>query len=242
MSDSTSTAQPHPSIETWIDYHAGEVSEEERRRLQRHLSSCRRCVDLVLDLDAFAAPGIRPERAVGDFERAAAWRAVKGVVGRQPDARWTRRVAPWPAVAAVAASLLFAAVGLSQRSARVELEAQLAELTRLRPNMVIADLRPGARERSSGGVDATVDLPAEAGVTLVLHLEDEVDHPDYELRVADAAGAEIHRIGGLEISDVGNFRLGLPPGALAAGSYELRLFGLGQDGEHLLETYPIRQR
>ncbi len=238
MSESMTTTHPHPSVETWIDYHAGGVSDEEGQRLQQHLSSCRQCVDLVLDLDAFAESRPRRSSAVGDFERAAAWRAVKGALEPRPPARVTR----WPAVAAIAASLLFAAVGLSQRSARVELEARLATLTQLQPNTVIADLRPGARERSSSGVDATVDLPAAARITLVLHLEDEVDHPAYELCVVDADGTEIHRISGLAISDVGNFRLGLPPGALAAGSYELRLFGIGPNGEHLLETYPIRQR
>ncbi len=239
MSDSMSTTTQHPSMETWIAYHGRVVSDQERQRLQRHLSGCRRCIDLVLDLDAFAEPKPRQSSAVGDFERAAAWRAVKCAVERRPAAARVRR---WPAVAAVAASLFFAAVGLSQRSARVELKSQLAELTHPQPNPLIADLRPGARERSAGGVDATVDLPAGVAITLVLHLQDEVDHPAYELRVVDPAGVEVHRIPDLAISDVGNFRLGLPPGALAAGSYDLRLIGLGDDGEHPLETYPIRQR
>ncbi len=229
---------PHPPVETWIDYFAGAVPGEESDGLSRHLSHCRRCVDLILDLDTFAEPSAAPAGAAADFEKAAVWRTVNRALEPRP----APRVRHWPAIAAVAASILFAVVGLAQRSARVEIESQLAELTQLRPNMEIRDLRPGARERNSGGVDATVDLPVGSGVTLVLHLEDEVDYPDYQLRVFDAEGAEVDRIHGLLIRDVGNFSLGLAPGALAAGRYELRLFGLTEEREKELETYPIRLR
>lgn len=227
-------ANPHPSVETWIDYFAGAVPGKEADGLSRHLSRCRPCIDLVLDIDKFAEPASPRIGAAGDFEKAAVWRTVKSTLEPRP-ALYARH---WPAIAAVAASLLFAVAGLSQRNSRVELESQLAELTRLQPNTIF-DLRPGARERSSGGVDATVDIPAGSGVTLVLHLEDEVVYRDYRLQVTDAAGAEVDRISGLRITDVGNFSLGLAADALATGRYELRLFGLGADGASLLETYPI---
>ncbi len=231
-------ATAHPPVEAWIDYFAGKVTGEDANGLSRHLSHCRRCIDVVLDLDAFAEPGSPAAVAVADFEKAAVWRTVK----RSLVPRSVHRAQHWPAIAAVAASLLFAVVGLSQRSARIDVESQLAELTQLQPNMQIVDLRPGARERSSGGVDATVDLDAGEGSTLVLHLVDEVDYPEYELRVVDAAGTEVDRIHGLVISEVGNFSLGLAPGALAAGRYELQLFGLVDGREEQLESYPIRLR
>ncbi len=243
MRDSASTLNPtpanlHPSVETWIDYYASGVSAEEGERLQRHLTRCRQCLDLVLDLDAFAEPA-PPRTTAADFEQAAVWRAVKGAFEPGTIA-WARR---WPAAAVVAASVLFAAIGLSawnERSTRVELESQVAELTRPRPNMVIEDLRPGARERGSSGVETTVDLSADAGtIALILNLEDDVDFPGYEIRVFDTTG-EVERVPGMELSDVGNFSLALPAGALAAGSYELRLFGLGRDREQHIETYPIR--
>ncbi len=238
-----SAANRHPSIETWIDYHsgAGGVSAEDSGRLQRHLSRCRRCLDLVLDLDGFAKPAEPQSGTVADFEKAAVWRAVKGAIEPARIAEMRR----WPAIAAVAASLVFATVGFSawnqQLGARIAAESQIADLTRLQANVMIEDLRPGARERSSAGVDATVELPAGAGTkVLILNLEDEVDFPDYEVRVFDAGDAEVTRVSGLVISEFGHFTVALPPGSLAAGSYELRLFGLSQQQDQLLEIYPIR--
>ncbi len=223
----------HPSVESWHQYYSRQLPDAEAADLRQHLSECRQCIDLVLDLDAFADPPAA-KSGVADFQQAAVWRTVKNALERPAP-----RARHWPAVAAVAASLLFAVVGLSQRGARIETEARLAQLIQLQPNAQILDLRPGALERSSGGVDATVDLPAD-GATLVLHLEDEVDYPAYQLRVVDAAGVEVNRVSDLRISEFGNFSLGLPPGTLAAGRYDLRLFGLAGEREEELETYPIR--
>lgn len=239
MSDSLFTTTPapagsHPSVDTWIAYYAREVPEVEAESLREHLSRCRSCVDLVLDLDRFVEPAAAGG-GVSDFEQAAVWRSVKQAIEPRT------RLQGWPTVAAVAASLVFAVVGLAQYDVRTDLESRLAESSRLQPNMVIRDLRPGARERNSGGVDATVDLPAGAGtVALILNLKDDVDFPAYEIRVLDAAGEEIAEVSGLAINELGNFSLALPPGALAAGSYELQLFGLADGREKLLEVYPIR--
>ncbi len=237
----------HPSADTWIEYHAGRMSDPDAEGLRRHLAGCRRCVDLVLDVDAFAEPSPPQTGDTADFEKAAVWRTVKHAVetskGARPD-----HIPPaspvwrWPTIAAVAASLLFAVTGLSQRGARIELESQVAELSRLQPNMQILDLRPGARERSSGGVDATVELSAAAGAILILTPQDAVEFPAYEIRVLDAAGAEVKRVSGLEISEFGNFNLAVPPGAVATGSYELELVGLDDGLEEPIETYPIRLR
>jgi hypothetical protein len=241
MTNSPPTPNPapagwHPSVATWIAYYARKVPESEASGLRKHLARCRRCIDLVLDLDRFAEPSPRIG-AVADFEQAAVWRTVKAAV--EPRAR----VGHWPTVAAVAASTVFAVVGLAQYNARVDLETQIAERSGLQPNVVIESLRPGARERSAGGVDATAELSAAGGPTaLILNLKDEVDFPAYELRVFDGEGGEVERIPGLTISDFGNFSLAVPPGALAAGRYELRLFGLDADAEQLIETYPIHLR
>ena len=40
-------------------------------RLQQHLSRCRRCLDLVLDLDGFTKPADPQSGTVADFEKAA---------------------------------------------------------------------------------------------------------------------------------------------------------------------------
>lgn len=259
MSQSPSI-RSHPPVDAWIDYHAGKTSNKDAEALREHLSRCRLCVDLVLDLDAFAELSPTGD-ATADFERAAVWRTVKhGILDDQHDGavEQTERDlgqgnnrgevahhAPigrrWLTAAVGTAAMLFAAIGLSQHSARTELESQVAELTRLQPNVEIVDLRPGARERSSRGVDATVEVPA-GNVTLILHLEEDVDYPEYQLRIFDSKETEVDRITDLRISDVGNFSLGLAPGSLAAGDYELQLFGLVEGAEQRLEIYPIRLR
>ncbi len=240
--NSPEPASSHPSVDTWIDYHAGRAPARETESLRRHLAGCRRCIDLVLDLDAFAEPSPPAAGAAADFEKAAVWRTVKPAVDADRGvAAPTRTAWRWPTIAAIAASLLFAVAGLSQRGARIELESQVAELSRLQPNMQILDLRPGARERSLSDGDAMVELSATAGAILILTPEDAAEFPAYEVRVVDAAGVEVRRVSGLEISEFGNFSLAVPPGALAAGSYELELIGLG-DLEQPIETYPIRLR
>lgn len=225
----------HPSLETWVGYHAGELPAAERQDLQAHLTRCRQCVDLILDLDAFTAP-VAPERTgVSDFERAAVWRALESA--RKPTYRWA-------AVAAMAASLMFATLGLAswngQQRAIDGLQDQIAELEQPRINVPILDLRPSSRQRSARGADATTELPADTAMTLVLNVEEPVEYPDYEIEVTDTTGAAVWSRRGLEASEFGAFHLALSSGSLPAGSYDLRLFGLDGEERDLLEVYPVR--
>ena len=146
----------------------------------------------------------------------------------------------------MAASLAVATLGLAswsqQRRSIHGLEARVAELEQPRINVSILDLRPGSRQRSARGADAATELPAADGAILVLHLEEPVEFPDYEVEVADAVGAAVWRRQGLEASEFGTFHLALPARYLAAGSYELRLFGLNGASRELLEVYPLRLR
>ena len=228
----------HPPLETWIDYHAGHVAAPESRRLQGHLAGCRECVDLVLDLDAFSEPAAPAQSRVSDFEKAAVWHRL----GPHLESR------RWPAVTAVAASLMLAVLGLSawteQRRTIAGLETQVSELSRPQVDVMIRDLRPSSRQRSAaGGADSTTELPADSGpITLVLNLEEPVAYPGYELEIVDAEGAQTYRLAGLTPSEFDNFYLNLPPGSLTAGEYELLLFGIAGEERDLLEIYPVRKR
>ena len=227
----------HPAVETWIEYHADELPDTERDRLQRHLSGCRKCVDLVLDLDAFAEPTPRDTPDVSDFEKAAVWRSLAA----------DRKISRWSAVAAVAASLLFATVGFAwwseQRRTIQGLEARVAELSRPQVNAVIQELRPSSRQRSARGADGRTDLPAGAGtITLILNLEEPVDYPDYELAILDAGGTEVWSGRGLEPSEFDNFYVAVRSRSLPAGEYDIQLRGLDDGQRVLLEVYPVRLR
>lgn len=228
---------PHPSLDTWIDYHAGTLGREETQRLQGHLAACRKCLDLVLDLDAFADPAGPPTSGPADFERAAVWRGLEPRLARRG----------WPRVAALAASILLAVFGLSlwngQQRALAELETRIVELSSPQADARILDLRPGARERSAGGADSTTELPVDSGpITLVLNLAEPASHDGYELEIVDADGDRAHHFTGLQPSELDNFFLSLPPGSLPAGEYQLVLSGVTDGRRDLLEIYPVRLR
>ncbi|MEM7587455.1 MAG: zf-HC2 domain-containing protein [Acidobacteriota bacterium] len=253
MTDHSSTATPsstarvasrHPGVDTWIAYHAGTVSPSEHKRLQQHLTGCRDCLDLVLDLDRFAKPADNADREVSDFEQAAVWRSLQNQLETEPKAVDSTRPqrSTWVALAAAAT---FAILGLSQWSTQQQeitrLDARVAELSRPHANALILDLTPGSRQRSARGADVQTPVPAsDAPVTLILNLAKLVEHDSYRLAILDASGVEVQRIDGMQPTQFGNFTLALPAHSLPAGAYELRLFGVSDDAsETLLETYPI---
>ncbi len=230
----------HPPAEVWIDYFNGALSGEDANGLSRHLSHCRQCIDLILDLDAFAEPSSQSGPTT-EFEKAAVWRTVRNVMTSRSPARLRQ----WPAWAAVAASLCLAVFGLSywslQHSELNQLRTQAATFSQAPANAVIASLRPGSRQRGSGGPAAAIAVGEEPKMLVfVLNLIDAVDYPEYEVRVFDSSDTEVARISDLELTDIGNFQLALLPGVLDIGSYDLRLFGLGEGSGRLLETFPIR--
>ncbi len=229
----------HPPAEVWIDYFNGTLTGEDANGVSRHLSHCRQCIDLILDLDAFAEPSQGAD-AAAEFEKAAVWRTVRNATSRS--AAWHR---PWPAWAAVAASLCIAAFGLSawnlQQGELNQLRTQAAAFSQAPTNAVVANLRPGSRQRSSGGSVAAISVGEEPKMLVfILNLIDSVDYPEYEVRVFDSSDTEVARISDLELTDIGNFQLALLPGVLETGSYDLRLFGLTEGSGRLLETFPIR--
>ncbi|MCP3957299.1 MAG: zf-HC2 domain-containing protein [bacterium] len=244
MSDTASIPTPaamaetdhHPSVDSWISYHAGEMPTAEGERLQRHLASCRQCLDLVLDLDTFVEPA-RPDRAVvSDFEKAAVWRAVKSA----------RHVSRWPAIGALAASVLFAALGISvvrEQQTIAALESRIASISQPQANAVIEDLFPGARQRSSAGNDPRKEIAAgDLPVVLLLHLAKDSEHSEFELAITAPNGDEAILVPGLLTGQMGELRVTLPPESLPPGEYDLRLFGAGDGHGEPLETYPIRLR
>ncbi len=262
MTDLTSTTSPtptdqgrsrHPDVETWIAYHAGTVSSDEHKRMQRHLASCRSCLDLVLDLDRFAEPTGDTDGNVSDFERAAVWRSMQPYLDTESR---TWATAPRSTWLALAASVVFATSGLSlwsvQQREMTSLNARVAELSRPHANAIILDLTPSSRQRSAQGAEVKTSLPKDAGpITLILNLAEPTDYAAYRLEILDQAGHEVQRIDTLKMRDVGNFTLTLPVGSLTSGDYELQLFGIDADNpatgdapavETLLETYPISLR
>lgn len=96
----------HPTPETLVAYHAGELPADEQEALRDHLTLCHDCADLLLDLVSFAE-FTPPEQApiLVDSEVEGAWQRFQPrLVGREePEERKEalREEKPAPAVAQI---------------------------------------------------------------------------------------------------------------------------------------------
>ncbi len=233
----------HPDLDTWTAYYAGELPEAAAERLREHLVSCRRCVTLLLDLNAFVHPGDSRRNGTSDFEKAAVWRTLEPRLAEAAAAK--RHGASWQMPTALAASLLVGVLGLStwrdQQRAIGDLRHEVAALSQPQLNAQIQDLFPASVQRS-GRASAVEELSAARPITFVLTLDDPAKLPDYRIEIIDDGGAAVWSQRGLEMSPLETFELTLPPGFLDAGAYRLRLYGVDGDRDELLETYPLRVR
>jgi hypothetical protein len=199
----------HPDLDRWIAYHAGETGDDEVTDLQDHLASCRDCTALVLDLEAFADPRAADRRAaVSDFAQATAWRALRP---RLPSARG------WYLPAALAASFLVAAAGLSgwlQQQRELDgLRREIADLSQPQANVPVYDLYLGST------------------------LRDEL-----RARILDAGGETLATVDGLELDELGVATLGLSHRTLASGDYVVRVEARRGGGWTAIGDYPLRLR
>lgn len=226
----------HPEPEELLDYHLGDLSPEDRERIQDHLVLCQECSRTVLDLDAF--PDVEPAREedrLSDFELAAEWRRFRERTGAKP----VRRAASSRLPYALAAALLLAAIGLSLWTAR--LLERVRELSGPRADVHVADLVPlGIGVRGPEAAEE-VRVPDWAGrVLLILNLAGAKPYPEYEIRVLDPSGSEVWSLRGVRPGPDGTFALEAPADLLGGGAHEIRLLGLGARGAEPVARYGVR--
>jgi hypothetical protein len=201
----------HPMPDELVDYQAGDVTVEERERIQQHLALCPACAQAVLDV------GPLPEVRLSDRTVAAAWARFRG---RRRSAVW-----PWSA-----AALLFIALGLTFEMGRLRREAGV--LAAPRAGVQIVDLFPAGEDvqRSAGGEDA-VQAPAWVDrLVLILNLTHEPVFPVYAFPITAADGREVWRGGDLRPGADGALTLEVPRRLLPAGEYRIGLSGSGAPG------------
>jgi hypothetical protein len=89
---------------------------------------------------------------------------------------------------------------------------------------------------------AAADLPREAPFTVLTLASNHAEGYDrYELAFVDAAGKEVRRLRDVHPEPASNqFVVSVPRGALARGSYTLRLYGVRDGQPTLLDSYAIR--
>lgn len=254
VEEAAAAAGGHPDFDELVAYRGGELPDDDRRRLQDHLVTCRDCLELMLELDAFLRPETEPEErtaaaGAADFATAAGWRALRsrlpsGEAGPAEGARSGPRPRRW--VAALAASLAVAVIVLALFALQLHrdvtaLDRQLAELSRPQPGAAIVDLYPVSAARGEGEAAPVAELPAATGyATLVVNLPEGAGEASYEVEIVDPEGRILWSGSGFEASRFGTLRLGLPDGFLAPGEHALRLYAGDGEERHWIETYPLR--
>jgi hypothetical protein len=224
-----------------LDYHDGDISPEQRERIQDHLALCRACLRTVLDLDAF--PDLPPqgsEERLSSGELAIEWGRFQEQAGAARSAvrrrsLLTSAALPW----GLAAALLAVIVGLSVQTVR--LQRQAGELSQPQGGVELVDLSPvdGKLERAEAETEG-IRLSAWADrLILILNLADIRSFPEYEVELVTADGREVWRGGGLRRSPEGTFALEVPRRFLSAGSYRIRLSGASPEGRTAVAEYSL---
>ncbi len=247
----------HPSLADLMAYRAGELAAREEDHVQEHLTQCRDCAQLLLDLMEFEQfPQPPAELAPPDERTDAAWRRLRPQLGggevaepsgvhsgpveaplhelRPRPSRvpvWRRPALPW----ALAAGLALCVAGLGWRTAT--LSGKVDELAAPRAGFSVMDLYPASERLRSGGPGET---PAVGrGAVLILDLpRDAPGFPAYEMEVVPAAGGDpvLEPVRGP--AERGSLTLELPV-SVAAGSYAVRLHGVEGERRQLLDLYPF---
>jgi len=231
----------HPTPNELVDYHAGDLTPEERERIQDHLTLCPACVQAVLDLDTFPAPeALRPNEQISDDTVTGEWKRFRERTGeiRKVPSRHAPRpsLAPW----ALAASLLVAVLGLTVELSRLRL--QVDTLSQPRPGVEIVTLFPRGEsvERSSGGPEAVTPSRWTDRIVLLLDAPAVRQFSTYEAAIQAEGGPEIWRGGGLNRTPEGTLALEVPRRLLPAGAYRIHLFGTEPTGPVPLADFDLR--
>ena len=237
MSAETRFSHPTPDqLEAWLE---GSLPKEELRQLEAHLDSCAECRDLAADLRGFAQledasfqeddkkrilGGVRLQILADEATRDPfVPRPAPDPVPLHPAAA-QRRFRP-PVWAAAALVLIFAGIAAQRQLELGRLERELvqktAQVTELEArlgkpfgNLVFAEARSGDdRKRSTS---APLDKSRAIVVTVVAVL------PEGTWR-AVIENSHLPPISNL-VPQAGQLVFLVPPGALAPGTYQVRLF------------------
>lgn len=234
---------PHLTEDEIAAYHAGTLPADAAERAQDHLLACRECTDLLLGRAELADEG----EPVPSAELGAAWQRMQSRLppaAPQPLAspaplpfpRRRRQAPVW--LGALAASLLVAVVGLSAWVA--SLRRTVDELSRPQVDTPVVDLFPSPLRGSREEVPVAPLAPDARSFLLVLNPQDQRVFPRYEVVITRAGGGAVWQGKLRRDEQLGSFRLLLPRALMAAGSYEIRLWGVGTAGRAPLGEYGLK--
>jgi Putative zinc-finger len=237
----------HPSVDALARFQEGLLSDEDAAVVRAHVDACSDCAEDLERMEAWDAAAAVDESLLPSAEEVAQERLVferrlvaeglsqavsapkAPVVPLRP--RWSGLYRFSLAAAALLATLVVGIRLGSLRDGTVDPET----MTGATPLLYSLRAQGEAPRRSSG---EEIDWPAEFdSLVLRLLLGDVTPHESYRAEITDQAGEIRHRQADLPQQPNGSFILTLPRGALAAGSYKVRLLARDGDDEQVLATF-----
>jgi len=224
----------HPTPQALAAYHAGELPPEEEARILDHLSICRECSDLLLDLSGFAdlkppegVPELTDQQIEQDWQKLRSKMREEEEGGRKPaEVVPIRPAGPvpkpertfWLPIAASLLAVLGFSFGLYQ-------SMQLSKHSRLRvvPAVSSEDLERGP---------ANPQISAREGGSIVLTPGFDKDYSEYEADLVRIEGEKEEVLTSIQVGDLKEGDAFLVP-PLAPGTYDLRLYGIEGGGRML---------
>jgi Putative zinc-finger len=214
----------HPMPDELVDYHAGDLTAEERERIQDHLAVCPDCARAVLEMNSLPEPAtLGPAERLGDRELTAEWERFRertGPIRLHGGRRWAERPVLRYGLAAV---LALAVAGLT-----FQLGRRVGGLQPVALQVQTIDLYPaGEVLRGDENADAAQIGAWADALILRLALENGEAAGGHEVAIVAADGREVWRQGDLHSSPDGVVSLLVPRAQLPSGTYLVRLFAAG---------------
>jgi hypothetical protein len=247
------SGEGHPTAEELVAYRAGDLTPEEDDRIQEHLTQCRDCARLLLDLAEFEELPPPPEElGPVDARAEASWQRLRSrlreeegeeeaeapppallLPRRTREPLWRSPALPW----ALAAGLALCVVGLGWRSDN--LARQVGELSK--PQSVRAVTLESEEEATRGGGDEGIPVRAGEGVAYDLLLSSNPaapTYPLYKVEIVPASGDGQRISTGQQPADDGVLRVVLRS-APEPGAYFFEVSGIEGERETRVGRYPF---
>ena len=232
---------PPPTVESLMAYDQGRLSPEEEEQIQEllaHYPDSVRLLEAVSGYPDAPEPGDPDHLTEADLERE--WQAIQDhlpggeVVPFERPARqvWIQRIG------ALAATLLFAVLGISYLRVQQQVEASGEPQTTIEARQLIPD-----RKRTVRGPSNIIDVPSgKANYFFTLQIFEQPMFPDYRLEIYDLddlEGSPLWQTTGLERQPGDTFALFLPGDFLEPDRVLFKLIGVRGEEEKELATYTV---
>ena len=216
----------HSSPRDLNAYRSGELSLDQKRRLQWHLALCFQCADRLLALERFLELPAEEE----PLDETASWWDLRDRLAKEP--RAYRR--PPPFFMALAAALAPVVAGLLVWNLSLQRDLRAPQA-----NIPIESVEMPGTLRAAPRTPE-IRLPATGRFNLSLVPSQLHNASGIRLEILDASGRRIVSVPGLVRSESDTLNVELPRRLLPNGEYRLVLVGTREDGTESREETTLR--